>query len=233
MIDFDYLILSNQIYDDNELKDTLAFFSNLGVKRFIVSYLVDLSCQSFRRAQNSVKALQYKLSSICPRGVTVHVQPALSFEKDAVKNPAVSSFAFGNRMILCQMPLQCVSHSNEWMDENLHYLIRKLNLRPIFISFEQFLRLNNKETVDHLLHASGLSFAPDLNYMTASESLSFMERSIIQNISIFPSVSHDLSCYRGVEKAFLLLKKRMGDERYIQFCRNLHTNGIAVKDLHH
>ena len=229
MLDFNYLIISNQIFNEDQAQSTFEFFSRLGIKKFFVTYNVDLSCQSFRRAISSIKKLQIKLSNVCPKFSSVFVYPMLSLSKDAVKNPCVQSLGLGSQMILTQLPWIRMSDDDFWLNENLNFLVRKNHLTPIFVSFEQFARLNSSDVMQRLFQSSGLSFGLDLNFITATESRSFMEQAIIQNISIYPVLSNDISCYRGVDKAMESFRKQIGDTRYVQFCRMLHIGGLLLK----
>ena len=230
MLDFDYLIISNQIFQAEQMKETLAFFSRMGIKKFIITYNVDLSYQSFRRSLAQIKKIQTTLSSVCPKGTSALVYPMLLLSKDAVKNPYLPSFAFGgSKIILTQLPWIQLSDTDSWLDENLNCLVRKNHITPIFISFEQFARLNSSEVVQHLIHSSGLSFGLDLNCMTATESLWFMEQAIIQNIFVYPVLSNELSCYRGIEKAMGSFKERIGRAKYVQLCRMMHMAGLLLK----
>ena len=229
MLDFDYLIISNQIFDEKSVSATLRFFSERGIRRFYVAFNVDLSQTTIKRVAPSIKALQKRFSSLCPRGSSVHVYPMLSLSEDAVKNPCVPKLSFGQKMIFTNLPFACLSDHDSWMDENLNFLVRKLRLTPIFLSFEEFLALNDSATANHFLYGSGFSFGFDLNFLTLPSHRFVIEEMIQNKIPAYPIMSDELFYYVGIEKSMQAFKDLIGKDLYVQFCRSFFQNGNLLK----
>lgn len=222
MLGFDYLIISNQIFDPTQVCSTFELFSSIGVRNFCFTYSVDLANESLSLALVRIKAFRKELSRLCPRGCKAFLFPSLVLHEDVVRNPVISSFSVGSRMIFLEFPLVDDPLNKSWLNENLNYLIRKQNLSPLFLSFETPMQLSSLEQLDRFLRLSGLSFALDLNFLISDSNHCWMKSMLNGGISIFPSISKELFYYPAIERTVNEFSATIGFERYANLCRLFH-----------
>jgi len=159
------------------------------------------------------------LRSARPRGITSECFLNLVLSDGIVYDSSMDSFSAKTLPFLfVKAPILC---DDAWVDSDLNYLLYKKNRLPILTSFEGNIATNAPAHIDQMIRSKAYRFSLDLNYITSLNADIRMMQMISREISIFPSISHDLSNYVGVEKAFEQYKERLGESTYARFCRSL------------
>lgn len=215
---FDYLVVSNPPMDSDALKDLFSFFTEHGIRKFIFLLDFDRTRCTLSQIKERQKNLNARLRSIHPRGIIAETYLNLILSNGVVYDPSIASlFAKKTPFLFVKTPVMC---DESWIDSDLNYLLYKMNLLPILTSFEENLRTNAHSRMDQILRSKAYRMTLDLNYITALDSDVRMMQIISREISVFPSITHDLSNYVGIEKAMLQYKSRLGDHTYGRLCRN-------------
>lgn len=222
-LDFHYLIVSNQAFDEESLQNTFTFFGALGIRKFIFTVPFDLANRSVGILLDKMQRLRIRLHKCCPRGCSFELFPYVDVAEDTVFHADLS------RCLIKSSPyiffrISAFYHPSN-TDSALNHLCFQRKYRPIFTSFEDAIRTGSSEHIDRLTGSRLLCFSMDLNFMTEIESKNQMLQWIRQGTFLLPSISHDLSNYTGILNRFQLFKEDIGASNYTKFFRSVHTLG--------
>ncbi len=88
LLDFNSLVICNNNTESSELlKETLDFFSNIGIKKFIVLQDIDPAHDSQWYINNQLKNVQTLIRSVKPRGVHAQCVPNIWLSPSVTKHP--------------------------------------------------------------------------------------------------------------------------------------------------
>ncbi len=224
---FDYLVISYQSFDSLSLKDTISFFSECGVRKFIFLLNFDRTRHTVSWIKDRQKLLDQSLRDVHPKGLIVCSFLNLELSEGIVYDPAVERLILNHSPFLfVKIPLFC---DDSWIDSDLNYLLFKKKISPILTSFEGNIHTNSQARIAQMLRSQAYRFSLDLNYLTALNSDFLFKQIISREISLLPSISHDVSNYVAITQAFSDLKERVGNAAYTRLARNfLETEKIFI-----
>jgi len=216
---FDYLVISDVHLDTASLKDIFSFFSELGIRKFIFLLNFDRTRHTLSQIKDRQKKFNELLRSVRPHGTLVYSFLTINLSDGVVYDPSIESlFKKTSPFLFVKAPVLC---DEAWVDSDLNYLLYKMNCHPILTSFEENILTNSQARIDQMIRSKAYRMTLDLNYITSLDAEVRMMQIISREISVFPSISHDLSNYVGIEKALEDYKDRLGEATYARFCRNL------------
>ena len=223
---FDYLIVSNPHLDSESLKDTFSFFTERGIRKFIFLLNFDRTIHTLSQIKDRQKNFNELLRSVRPHGTVADSFLNLILSDGIVYDPSIASLSPKTAPFLfVKAPVLC---DEAWVDCDLNYLLYKRNRQPILTSFEGNILTNSQMRIDQMIRSKAYRVSLDLNYITSPDADVRILQMISWEISVFPSITHSLSNYVGIEKAFEQYKKRLGEHTYTRLCRNFWN---AEKDF--
>ncbi len=219
---FDYLVISNQDFDLVSLQDTFSFFSACGIRKFIFLLNFDRSRHTVAWIKDRQKLLEQSIRLARPKGLIVQSFLNFEFSQGIVYDPTINRILSQNSSFLfVSLPFFC---DDAWVDADLNYLLYQKKLTPILSSFEGNIRTNSQTRLNQIFTSKAYRLSLDLNYITAADSKIRLDQIISREISVIPCISHSLSNYVGVCRAFEDLRGRLGASAYAQLSRNFFNS---------
>ncbi len=229
VLDFDYLIVSNQHLNDSVLKETFSYFCEIGIRTFVFTVSFDHNHLTVSMMQDRIRQIKQLIRANCPRGIKYFVCA------DVLMTEGISSEPFLSRMtvnrsdaIFLRLPIFC---EEDWINTDLNGIIFRQHCRPIFSCFESNLKTNPEDQLNRLMSSKSFRACIDLNYITSISSREALSDLIKRNTPLLPCISHSLSDYAGVMEGFEDLKRRLGNELYVALCRNIHQSKFHILPL--
>ena len=223
MLDFDYLIITNQYFSTDSLRSTVQFFVERGIRKFIFTLDFNRELRTVTWIMDRLKRLDELLKSFRPRSVSFYVCANLTLTEGVLYDPQLRRLCIDrSNLLFIQLPFFV---DEAWIRSNLNHLLFERKISPIFTSFENNLQTNPSSLLESCLRSSFYRFAIDVNYLTALDSKPFVARVIDERIPILPCVSHSLPNYVGVDSAFAQLRQSLGEAQYFQLCRTIQQGG--------
>ncbi len=215
---FDYLVISDAHLDTASLKDIFSFFSERGIRKFIFLLNFDRTLHTLSQIKDRQKKFNELLHSVRPHGTLVYSFLNVILSDGIVYDPSIESlFKKTSPFLFVKAPVLC---DEAWVDSDLNYLLYKMHCQPILTFFEGNILTNSQARIDQMIRSKAYRMTLDLNYIMSLDAEVRMMQIISREISVFPSISHDLSNYVGIEKALEDYKDRLGEATYIRLCRN-------------
>ena len=221
LLDFDSLVICNDDRDARTLKRTLDHFSELGIRNFIVTFPLDIT-DPYPTAKASFRNFKNLLASIKPRGVKIKLAYNVHFNPHVAHNPYMSKYRFNkSNRVFIQAPLFI---NDTWFSPDINYFLYKQKLLPIFTRFERtFISCDNEFSTKLYKIQKGI-VCIDINYMTSLSGYKFIRYGIFNNCTFVPCISNNITNYMSEIKQFQNLKERLGNKRYLIFCKTLNEN---------
>ena len=228
---FDSLVIANQDFELQSVKDTLSFFSSCGIRKFIFLINFDRSRHTVAWIKDRKKLLDRLIDSVRPGGVFVQSFLNLELSEGIIYDPTVDRLLSKHSSFLfVKAPLFC---DESWVDADLNHLLYKKKLIPILSSFEGNISTNSKSRIDQIFTSNAYWLSLDLNYLTAKDSELRIKQIISREIHILPCITHSLSNYAGILNAFDNMKTRYGSNLYTRMNRNLLGTQNYFHPYHH
>ncbi|MBE6576669.1 MAG: hypothetical protein E7653_00850 [Ruminococcaceae bacterium] len=224
-LDFNSLIISNNDTDRSSLSNTLTYFKDLGIRRFIVTCGVDPAIDTYSSMLSDIRALRAAAMDARPRAVSLLVVPCVHLSCGVLRNPILKKLSYNGTHIFVQAPLFV---DDKWLPSDINYLLYKQNLKPIFVSFERNLLTSDYEFGNKLYKTQSSRFCLDLNFLTGADGRRRVEQAIFRNIPVIPCVSGRFENYESQIRRFEILKTRLGASNYYRLSRTLNDNGKAL-----
>ncbi len=222
LLSFNSLVICNGDHNLSSLKDTLKYFSSIGIQKFIITHDIDLTVSSTADVFNNYKHFQKSIRSIKPYGIKLQLVPNIHLSQGVAKNPCLNKLTLTNsNKIFIQTPIFI---DGTWLNPDINYLMYRQNLHPVFTCFERNLISCKHEFSNQLYKTQNATFCIDINYMTAINTESRIRQGLERNITIIPAITHDLSSYYSVINRFSLLSERFSKNTYSRFCMYLNRN---------
>lgn len=226
MLDFDYLIVVCPSESSESLTNTIQFFVHEGIKKFLFVLDFDRNCATVSMMLERIRHFTALLKPLRPHGIQFYVSANLFLTKDVLYDPQLYRLCIGHSNVLCaQLPLIL---NSGWIDTDLNHLLFHKKISPLFISFEQNLVSNPPSVIQSYTKSRFFRFSVDIDYMTILDAESFVRQAIHEKIPILPCVFYDWKKYESAVKHFSLLRRRLGDELYFQFCRLIQQNSYHL-----
>ncbi len=172
-----------------------------------------------------------KLKGHIPRDMTVKVGALLALEPEACASPELSRLALpGSDYLMLELPLQPFA---DWMDYELHLLLHKRHLKPIFASFERCVLLYPEDIVSRLMTVPGAAYQFGVTAAANERFLPIIKKLIRQNKPVllgtganlpaqkFPQLGDDLSAIQAL----------LGKSAYISLLRTSYYFGPFLSSL--
>ena len=220
LLDFTSLVISNDDYSLNSLRENVEFFHDIGIKKFIVTYSYNPSSDSNRTLYNGIRAIKENISTIRPRGAKIKLAVNVYLSSGASYNPMLKKLSFENSdKIFVQLPLFV---DNAWLPQELNFLLYKQKLTPVFTSFEKNLISCDYEFASQLYKIQKSVFCLDLNYITSVNADGRVRQAMGRNTVILPSITDYVHSYYPIVSRFQILRERFGDKTYLRFCKYIN-----------
>lgn len=240
-IDFDTVVVYDVNIDDKvrfqnkKLSALLQYLSNVGVKKII--FLYDAP-SSLNQNENFIKrkAVKLFLETVRPRGMTFYVAPNVKLTTNKLKRSDIKSFTLSRtNKIFVQLP---VGISDIRIREHVD-MIHTKHMIPVFTAFEQDCFGTRFQTVKddfipRLLWMKKAYFCLDIRQMSYRKNWIYMSK-ILDNYKakILPCISVDPNKYRytpTVTDLYALMRNRLGDKRYLAFCKHVNESTKSFFD---
>ncbi len=227
MLNFDYLIISDQTFNIQSIRQTVDFFVALGIRRFIFLMDFDLTRYPVSWIVPKIRKLRVLLNSIRPRGIAFYVCADVLLSEEILYNHELYRLRVSphSNLLFLKYPLFSNATRDTQLDCDINYLLYKQHLNPIFTSFEQNIKTNDSKRIAHALHVKSYRFCIDLNFLTSVDGVQFLEALSPAYPVIYPYISNSLSDYAGIEKAFSYLSAHLATSSFIQLFRTIQQNG--------
>ena len=220
-LDFDTILIDNQLFDETILLATFQFFSELGIRHFIFTYELDCDRMTIPAALSKLKHVQSRLKRCKTRGSRFYLALRPILTEGLVTHKQFKRLAFGQSSdcLFLSLPLFV---GDEWVASDLNYLLYKQKLNPVFTSFERNLQTNSKELVNSISHISSAVYALDAMLLTSNEGFAIAQDLIKNGCRILPCVSKHLSEYAGIQKSYAHLMDHVPSVDYFNLCKCFH-----------
>ena len=225
LLDFNNLIICNNDSKPEALKESLDYFSELGIRRFVVTYGIDPATTTFAEAKAAIKDFRSTVMSVRPRGTELCVYPSVHISKGVMKNPVLKKLSFDGTRVFINIPFFI---DDTWFLADINYLLYKQKLKPVFLSFERNLLTSDYEFGNKLYKTQSTQFALDLNFITGASGRKRVLQAIYRNVPVIPCVSGAFCNYEYQLRRFEILKERLGAQDYYRLCRILAQNGRSL-----
>ncbi|MBQ9085871.1 MAG: hypothetical protein IJY47_01655 [Clostridia bacterium] len=223
LLDFDYLIVSNECYDESSLRDTIEFFHGIGIRKFIFTVSFDRSKHTVGWILDRMGRLRETLRHCHSRGISVALYASIEQSEGIVYDVGLLRLSIKRSPYIFMKLPNFVD--DPFVESDLNYFCFKRKCRPIFTAFEDNIRTNSPEMIQRLMSSRLYQFALDLNYLTSLDAEPQMLLAIENGVALLPSITHSLDNYPGVFKRMVEFRNSIGVSNYTKFCRTLQASG--------
>jgi hypothetical protein len=229
LLDFDSIVINSDFYTKDEFKETLKFFNQIGIRKFIVLKSIDPALDSTYKIKNQLKVLNETVKYARPRGAVIKPCANVMLSPKVTQNSILQDLTLHNTNIIFVQPPIFVT--NEWLQPDLNYLLYKQKLKPCFTFFEQTY-LSCDPTVTHGLYKiQSAALCVDLDFISSLQHEDFLKKCIKDNKLILPAVSRDIKSYYPIINRFQCMNDRMGKTKYLRFCKYINQSASTVFKL--
>ena len=226
---FDTLIINNIHYSDSQLTELFEFFTALDITKFVFVHDFDFQSDNLTFTLDKFKSYSQHLSKLSPRRSRVKVCTNIPIidnlsEYSDIRRLRVSN---KNNSIFVSIPI-FQNFSDNSFATNLNKLLYRLNLFPIFTSYDYVLKSSSSEFSRKLLSVKNCGFTFDLNFILDARNSDLHKSILSQNIHILPSISHDLGNYAGVLKSADHLMSVIGKTEYYKMCSLINHSSTHI-----
>ena len=226
LLDFDSLVICNHDTNISSLNNTLCHFTELGIRKFIVTYVIDPHTCSMYHMLNSYKLFKTQVSAIKPRGVKLRVVPEVYLHQSTLRNPFIKRFKLSRtNLLFVRAP---IFNDKDWLPQDLNYLIYKQKLKPVICSFETNLDTCNARDMEQLYKTQNVIHCMDINFLTSVTSDEHLRMMTKLEIPVLPCISKELCYYKNALVRYDHLRDRMGNKRYLKFCKHLNQSVRSI-----
>lgn len=226
---FDTLIINSRPYDDESIDRLVEIFSPLDVRRFVFLHDFDPHVDPLALSVDSARSFQSRVSARLPRGIHAKAFFTLKFTKDTVITPEILRLCIsrGGNSLFVSLPMFPDTSDNDFA-VSLNRLIYRSKMRPVFSSFESVRDTSQRSFSDKLLAINSCKFALDINYLLRPDNHDLASFIIHNNVQILPCISHDPSCYAGIQNAAQHYVDTYGKQEYYKLCSQINK---CISDL--
>lgn len=222
LLDFNSLVICNDFYSNDELKEALSFFQSIGIRKFIVLKNIDPALDSTFSINNQMKNLNAKIKANKPRGALVRSCANIYLSPKVMQHPILKDLTLGDTDIVFIQPPLFVTDS--WLQPDLNYLLYKQKLKPSFSCFERTYMSCKQNVTQGLLKIKSASFCLDIDLICSKDHEDFITYCMRENKIILPSISRDIRSYYPIISRFQYMRERMGNKKYLLFCRYINQS---------
>ena len=234
-IDFDTVVIYDVDIDDNVrfqnkyLPSLLQYLGSVGIKKIIFLYDAPVS---LNQSENFIKRKLVKLflDTVKPRGMKFFVAPNVKLTTNRLNRSDINSFTLPRTdKIFLQLP---IGSSDINIREHVN-MIHSKRMVPVFTAFERdcfgtrFQNIND-DFIPRLLWMKKAYFCLDIRQMSFRKNWIYMDKLINNyNAKILPCISMAPNKYRykpTVTDLYGLMRKRIGDKKYLSFCRHINES---------
>ncbi|MBE6593177.1 MAG: hypothetical protein E7642_04190 [Ruminococcaceae bacterium] len=223
---FDTLIINNLHCSDDELTEIFNFFTALDITKFVFIHDFDFRLDNLTLTLEKFKSYSKRLAKLSLHRSRVKVCANLLLVDDAVQYSDIRRLRISNKnnSVFVSIPVfQNVSDNR--FSTDLNKLLYRLNLFPIFTSFDYLIKSVPDEFSYKLLSVKKCGFVFDLNFLLDARNSDLHTSISSQNIHILPSISHGLGNYVGAFKSAEHLLSVIGKSEYYKMCSMInHTS---------
>ncbi len=218
-LDFDTLLICNNDFHADVVRDEFAFFKGYGIRKFIFAYNVDFCTKSASIGLRTIRELKSHIALYKPYGVSVRIFPNLLLCKDALYNPEISRLTCAkSHYVMMSLPL---FNGDDWLEQDLNYFLYRKKLLPVFASLERNIATNSLYMMNRIIRLKSAILAIDTNCLTALKMDSEIHSLLTNNVMILPCISNALANYAGIYKSYLDLQSRIGINDYRKLCASI------------
>ncbi len=222
LLDFNSLVICNEDGSYKSLSDTLLYFSELGIKNFIVTQSFDLNVSSQSKIISDCKMIKETIAAARPRGVRVHFVPTIFLSPKLLKNPFIKRLKIRNsNTVFIQAPFFVNDH---WIHSDLNYLLYRQKLRPVFTRFEKNLISCTPKFATSLFKTQKAAYCIDLNFFVSQKYEFRLHQAVTFESPIIPCVSNNLCMYGDMYNRFAAMRECIGDLAYFKICKHINTS---------
>ena len=226
-LDFDYIIISNNDFDERSLKDTISFLHSVGIRKFIFTVSYDPMLHTDAWIWDRVKNIRSLLRNLRPYGCRFYVYVDLVYSQGVPygistwKRLSIS----GTSNIFMRLPVFC---DGECANTDLNHLYFRQKYIPIFTAFECNIHTCSKDWIRQLMYCKHFYCAMDVNYLTSLDAEPLIRSAIQNECRILPAITHSIENYPGILERMAEFRNGIGASNYTKFSRSVHSLGYHL-----
>ena len=232
-LDFDTVVIYDVNIDDAlRFKDKnlfllVKYLTDNGIRKII--FLYDAPA-SLNQKDNFIKRTSVKLAINEQkfRGLKFYVAPNVKLSANELKRSDIKCFTLPRTdKIFLQLP---TDQADAYILKNIN-MLRSKKLIPVFTAFERDcfsvrFRRRNDDFIPRLLWMKKAYFCIDIRQLAFRKNWIYMN-TVLNNYKakILPCISADPNKYRykpTVIDLYSLMRKRLGDKKYLSFCKHIN-----------
>ena len=138
------------------VEDSIALLTAMrqaGVSRVLLTPTYRPFFESVRRFKQRRAKAWNSISRHCPHDMRIQLGALVALEAECCSSPEISHLALPHTpYLLLELPLASFP---DWFDYEMHLLMHRRKLKPIFAGFERCMVVYSEAEVDHLLRIPG------------------------------------------------------------------------------
>ena len=223
-LDFDYVILSNNNFDERSVKDSVDFLFSLGIRKFIFTLAYDPELHTGAWILGRLNHIKSSFRSLRPYGCQFHLYLDIVYSKELSYTPsAFKRWSIPHTScVFVRLPLFC---EPDQMNAELNHLYFRQKCIPIFTAFEANIHTCSSEWIQQLMRSRNFYCAMDLNFITSLDAEPLIRNAIRNGCRILPSITHSIENYPSILKRMDGFRLGIGDSNYTKFTRSVHILG--------
>lgn len=226
LLDFDSLVICNNDTDIDSLRISLKHFTELGIRKFIVTYEIDPHTMSTYDMLNGYKSFKAQVFTVKPRGVKLRVVPEVYLHQSTLRNPIMKRFRLSKtNLLFVRAP---IFNDKDWLPQDINYLLYKQKIKPVLCSFETNLDTCNTRDMDQLYKTQNVVHCMDINFLTSVTSDEHLRMMNKLDIPVIPCISKEFCYYTNALVRYDHLRDRIGTRRYLNVCKHLNQSIRSV-----
>ena len=222
---FDTLIINTHPYSDESIKLLIDIFTPLDVRNFVFLHEFDQLNDPLSVALDSARSFEQRISPLLPRGVRAKALMSVRFSTDISVTPELRRLCTSRKVnsLFVSLPIFTNPDDNEFATA-LNRLLYRSKTDPIFSSFETVCETAPTKFCDKLLEINSCAFAFDINYLFRTDNHELVSKLTDRNLRILPCISHDPSCYAGIEQTARHFIDTCGRQLYYKLCLQMNRS---------
>ncbi len=219
LLDFDTLVICNSNYKPFVLRNLMTYFSDCGIKKFIIIRFSDVYRQPKDEIIPKFKRFKKEISKIRIRGCKIHVYHGLFVHNgDLLTHFATRLKVYGSDLIFLKTPIY---GDLSWINPELNHLVFKKKILPVFTSFERNLKTCPTDFANNLFKAHNAMFCVDLKFFLNPDYEHYIYRAITSETTVIPCITLHDGKYPNIVEKFEIFRQTVGDHAYFSLCKHI------------
>ena len=226
-LDFDYIIISNNDFDENSLKNSISFLYSIGIRKFIFTVSYDPALHTDAWILDRIKNIRSLLHNLRPRGCRFYVFADIVYSQGIPYGiTSLNRLSISNTScVFMRFPVFC---DGKDINADLNHLYFRRKCKPIFIAFETNIQTCSTDWITQIMCSQNFYCTMDLNYITSLSAEPLMRFAIRNTCRILPAINHSIDNYPGILSRIDGFKFGVEKSNYTKFSRSVHSLGVHL-----